>query len=67
MGLGSNIGDRKKNITDATMICGSVIGTLEKLSSMYETAPRGYEGISEFINRKGLLHKCNGPLFIGYR
>lgn len=50
LGLGSNIGDRKKNITDATMICGAIIGTLEALSSLYETEPWGFSSPNKFLN-----------------
>ena len=50
LGLGSNIGDRKKNITDATMICGALIGTLESLSSLYETEPWGFSSPNKFLN-----------------
>lgn len=50
LGLGSNLGDRKKNITDATMICGSLIGTLENLSSLYETEPWGFSSPNLFMN-----------------
>ncbi len=50
LGLGSNLGDRKKNITDATMICGSILGTLECLSSLYETEPWGYASPNKYLN-----------------
>ena len=50
LGLGSNLGDRKKNITDATTICGALIGTLESLSSLHETEPWGFSSPNKFLN-----------------
>ena len=50
LGLGSNIGDKKKNIINATMICGSLIGTIESMSSLYETEPWGYSSKNIFLN-----------------
>lgn len=50
LGLGSNLGDRKKNITYATMICGSIIGNIKTLSSLYETQPWGFSSDNSFLN-----------------
>lgn len=50
LGLGSNMGDRKQMITDATMICGSIIGNLLTLSSLYETEPWGFSSPNKFLN-----------------
>jgi len=50
LGLGSNLGDRKKNITDATTICGALLGTLEAVSSIYETEPYGFSSPNRFLN-----------------
>lgn len=50
LGLGSNLGDRKKNITDATVICSALIGTLEVISSLYETEPWGFSSPNKFLN-----------------
>jgi 2-amino-4-hydroxy-6-hydroxymethyldihydropteridine diphosphokinase len=61
LGLGSNLGDRKQNITDATMICGSLIGTLENLSSIYETEPWGYSSSNKFLNAVICIDTDNDP------
>lgn len=50
IGLGSNIGDKRKNITDATFIIGSLMGKLCQLSSLYETEPWGFESSNTFLN-----------------
>ncbi len=61
LGLGSNIGDRKKNITDATMICGALVGTLESLSSLYETEPWGFSSPNKFLNAAICLDTDKDP------
>lgn len=50
IGLGTNIGDKKKNITNATIIIGSILGDIRTLSSLYETEPWGYESENKFLN-----------------
>ncbi|MBR2261698.1 MAG: 2-amino-4-hydroxy-6-hydroxymethyldihydropteridine diphosphokinase [Paludibacteraceae bacterium] len=50
IGLGSNLGDRKKNITNATVILGSVMGDIKILSSIYETKPWGFSSDNLFLN-----------------
>ncbi|MCK9155461.1 MAG: 2-amino-4-hydroxy-6-hydroxymethyldihydropteridine diphosphokinase [Paludibacteraceae bacterium] len=61
LGLGSNLGDKKKNITNATMICGSIIGTLEGLSSLYETEPWGFDSANKFLNAVICIETNNSP------
>ena len=61
LGLGSNLGDRKKNITDATTICGALIGTLEALSSLYETEPWGFSSPNKFLNAVICLETDKAP------
>jgi len=61
LGLGSNLGDRKKNITDATTICGALIGTLESLSSLYETEPWGFSSPNRFLNAVICLETDKAP------
>ena len=59
LGLGTNIGDKKKNITDATIIIGSVMGNLRILSSLYETEPWGYESPNTFLNAVYVFDKTD--------
>ena len=61
LGLGSNLGDKKKNITNATMICGSIIGTLEGISSLYETEPWGFDSANKFLNAVICIETNNSP------
>lgn len=64
LGLGSNLGDKKKNITSATMIIASLLGDVRLLSSFYETEPWGFESENRFMNAAIMVettiepHKC---------
>ena len=49
LGLGSNLGDRRSNLLKALQLLGERI-TLERLSSLYETRPVGYEEQPLFLN-----------------
>lgn len=69
IGLGSNIGDRKKNILEAIRLLDNPPEiTVEKKSSLYSTDPIGYVGQDWFLNSvveiitrlspKDLLSRC---------
>ncbi|HUV45489.1 MAG TPA: 2-amino-4-hydroxy-6-hydroxymethyldihydropteridine diphosphokinase [Dehalococcoidia bacterium] len=47
--LGSNLGDREKNLTRALSLLSQEV-KLEKVSSIYETAPVGYKEQPLFLN-----------------
>lgn len=52
IGLGTNIGDRKKYLQEAiTQIEANEHITVKKESSIYETAPVGYTDQSHFLNQ----------------
>ncbi len=55
VGLGSNLGDKKLNITNATILLGSLMGDLKVLSSLYETEPWGFRSDNKFLNAVVLL------------
>jgi len=49
--LGSNVGDRKKNIEDALSLLNIEFGTpFKRVSSLIETDPWGFESNKRFIN-----------------
>ena len=51
IGLGSNIGDRQKNIITAIQNLGKHQGiSIEKISSLYETKPVGVTAQPDFLN-----------------
>ena len=49
LGLGSNLGDRKQNLSRALDLLSQHL-VIKKLSSIYETAPAGYEEQPLFLN-----------------
>ncbi len=61
IGLGSNIGDKRKNITNATVLIGALMGDLKVLSSLYETSPWGFESENQFLNAAILVETDQTP------
>jgi GTP cyclohydrolase-4 len=49
LGLGSNLGDRRENLVEALHLLGETL-TIERVSSLYETEPVGYEEQPPFYN-----------------
>jgi len=51
LGIGSNLGNRKKNIKEAVHLLASTFGiNVEKISSLYESEPVGRKNQPWFIN-----------------
>jgi len=50
LSLGSNLGDKNRNIRQATALIAERIGILSAISSVYETAPWGFESSHSFLN-----------------
>ncbi len=48
--LGSNVGNRKKNLTDALRLMQLHIAKIRKTSSIYETEPWGNKSLNTFLN-----------------
>lgn len=48
--LGSNLGDRLENITKALQMMDALIGTEQKISSVYETKAWGNQQQPDFLN-----------------
>ena len=51
LSLGSNLGDRKKNLDEAVEKLDKETGTVFAYSSFYETAPWGFKSEHLFLNR----------------
>lgn len=49
--LGSNLGDSRKYLTDATFEIGNRLGNIRKQSSLYQTASWGNHNQPDFINQ----------------
>lgn len=50
LSLGSNLGNRKRNIREAIEKIGELIGDVERRSALYETKPWGYSSPNDFVN-----------------
>ena len=50
LSLGTNLGDRKRNIREAIEHIGELIGAVERQSALYETKPWGFSSPNDFIN-----------------
>ena len=63
IGFGSNIGDRLAHIQNAIHALSKTEGiTLQKISSVYKTAPVGYEAQAEFLNGVAAIQTSLSPL-----
>jgi len=62
IGFGSNIGDRLTHIQNAIHALSKTEGiTLQKISSVYKTAPVGYEAQAEFLNGVAAIQTSLSP------
>jgi len=50
LGLGTNLGNRRKNLNDAVAGIREQIGKVVNISSVYETEPWGFKSESQFLN-----------------
>ena len=50
LGIGTNLGDRKRNLREATEHIEEHIGNILNSSSVYETPPWGLEAEDDFLN-----------------
>lgn len=50
LSLGTNLGNRKRNIREAIEKIGELIGEVERQSALYETKPWGFSSPNDFIN-----------------
>ncbi|MFL0250584.1 2-amino-4-hydroxy-6-hydroxymethyldihydropteridine diphosphokinase [Clostridium neuense] len=61
--LGSNLGDKKKNLNDAlNLIDKNQLCHINKVSNFYETAPVGYLDQDDFINGAAEIETLMSPL-----
>lgn len=50
LGLGTNLGDRRRNMADAIRLLDERVGTVVRASGMYETEPWGFSSDNMFMN-----------------
>ena len=61
LGLGTNLGNRKRNIREAIDKIGEQIGVVKRQSALYETKPWGYSSPNDFINACVLVLTTMAP------
>ena len=62
MSLGTNLGDKEKNLRDAVHKIEEQIGKLISLSAFYMTAPGGFESDNSFLNAAACIETELLPL-----
>ena len=61
LSLGTNLGNRKRNIREAIEKIGGLIGVVERQSALYETKPWGFSSPNDFINACVLVDTVLAP------
>ena len=61
LGIGTNLGDRKRNLRVAIKKIEEQIGMVLNSSSVYETAPWGFEAESDFLNMVIRVETLHSP------
>lgn len=61
LSLGTNLGNRKRNIREAIEKIGEQIGVIDCQSALYETKPWGYSSPNDFINSCVLVLTTMAP------
>lgn len=62
LGLGTNIGNKRKNMVTAAALLAERAGDILSLSSFYETEPWGFESDNTFLNAALALETTYTPL-----
>lgn len=61
VGLGSNLGDRETLIEEAIELLDERVGQVERVSSLYETEPWGFQSENPFLNAAALIRTTLSP------
>ena len=61
LGLGSNLGDCRKNLERAIRLIGDRVGLVTRQSSFIETEPWGFESPNKFMNAVILCETTRSP------
>ncbi len=64
LGLGSNLGEKQKNIETALGLLDETIGEIEIVSSLFQTAPVGFSDQPDFVNGACKLTTTLDPLSV---
>ena len=61
LGMGSNLGDRRKQLIAATIMLAERVGDILAFSNFYETVPWGYQSVHTFLNMAVRLETSLSP------
>ena len=61
LSLGTNLGNRKRNIREAIEKIEELVGKVERQSALYETKPWGFSSPNDFINACVLVDTMLAP------
>ena len=61
LSLGSNLGNRKKNLEDALSLISELVGHVCRVSSFIETEPWGFDSKNTFLNAACLVETSLTP------
>lgn len=61
LSLGTNLGDKSRNIRTATELLAERVGGIRALSSFYDTKPWGFESEHSFLNAALVIETFLGP------
>lgn len=50
LSLGTNLGDKHRNIAEAIKLIGELVGDVVRRSVLYDTAPWGFSSANRFVN-----------------
>ena len=62
LGLGTNVGNKRRNMITATALLAERVGDILALSGFYETEPWGFESENFFLNAAVKLKTSFSPL-----
>ena len=62
LGLGTNLGDKERNLRMVVEKINEEIGEVTSLSSFYETAPWGFESDNSFLNAVACVETMLEPM-----
>lgn len=61
LSLGTNLGNRKRNVHEAIEKIGELVGDVARQSALYETKPWGFSSPNDFINACVLVETTLAP------
>ena len=61
LGLGTNLGDKEKNLRDAIQKIEERVGNVNSLSAFYATAPWGFQSENAFLNAAACVETTLSP------